>query len=63
MMATAPQIHYIECLAIDLQMDRVRRNWAVEGVVGRPVKFLDELTAAEASRVIEDFKERKERVA
>ncbi len=60
MTATEAQISYIEILAIDLGMDRRNRNWAIEGIVDRPVKFLDELTVAEASLVIGDFKERKE---
>ncbi len=60
MKATDAQIHYIEVLAIDLQMDRLNRNWAIEAIVNRPIKFLDELTVGEASKVIDDFKERKE---
>ena len=57
--ATDKQIHYIECLAIDLGMDRKNRNWAIEGILDHPVRFLDELTMSEASDVIEDFKTRK----
>lgn len=58
--STAPQINYIECLSIDLGFDRPTRNAAVGDIVGRTVRFLDELTLTEASKVIEDFKARKE---
>ena len=58
--ATGAQIHHIEYLAIELQYARVSRQWQIELLLGRNVKYLDELTTAEASKVITNFKERKE---
>jgi hypothetical protein len=54
--ATKKQIHFIECLAIDLELDRQRRNAHVSEVVGREIKFLDELTISEACIVIDQLK-------
>jgi hypothetical protein len=59
-MATEKQIHYIECLAIDLGMDRLKRQLAVSRIVKRDIRFLDELKIHEASAVIDDFKEQKD---
>ncbi len=58
--ATEAQIRFIEILAIDLCMDRLNRNYAISEIVGREVRYLDTLSKKEASKVIDDFKERKE---
>jgi len=60
MNATDKQIKYIECLAIDLALDRKTRNLFAGDVVGRDIRYLDELTVSEASRVIDNFRERVE---
>lgn len=51
-----PQIHYIECLAIDLGFDRKQRNAHMSEIVRREIKFIDDLSPAEASLVINQFK-------
>lgn len=53
MKATSAQIHYIECLAIDLGLDRKSRNAHVGHEIGREVKALDELSMREASDAIQ----------
>ena len=60
MNATDAQIKYIECLAIDLGLDRRRRNAHVADCIGRPVSFLDQLTVAEASKAITYLKALKD---
>ena len=60
MTATDAQIKYIECLAIDLGLDRHRRNAHVADAVGGPVSFLDQLTVAEASKAITYLKALKD---
>ncbi len=60
MNATNKQIHYIECLAIDLQMDKVSRNAHICTIINRRICFLDELTIKEAFIVIDEFKKWKE---
>lgn len=59
--ATADQLHYIECLAIDLLFDRHQRNAHVSSIISRKIEHLDELTKVEASKVITQFKEWKEK--
>lgn len=54
--ATEAQILYIEQLAIDLSFNRVSRNANISSILEREVKFLDELTKEEASKVIDMFK-------
>lgn len=61
--ATEPQVSYIETLAIDLGMERSRRNKWISSFLNREVLFVDELTKAEASRVITRMKEMKESAA
>lgn len=58
--ATKPQMKYIDQLSIDLQFDTKRRNAHITSIVGRQINHLDNLTLAEASQVIETFKEWKE---
>lgn len=58
--ATPKQIQYIEQLAIDLNLDRHRRNRHVISIIFREIKHLDELRKNEASTVIDKFKEWKE---
>jgi hypothetical protein len=53
---TQAQLHYIECLAIDLCFDRHTRNAHISSIIDREIKYLDELTKSEASKVIEQFK-------
>ena len=60
MNATDAQIHYLECLAIDLSMDRRSRNAHISEHIGRKVASLDELTVQEASKAIDYFKQMKE---
>lgn len=59
--ATVAQISHIELLLIDVQVnERERRNAYLTLWLNRPVKFLDELTKAEASTVIDELKRIKE---
>lgn len=58
--ATKKQIEYIEQLAIDLNLNIHRRNSHIIGIICRGIKYLDELSKIEASRVITQFKEWKE---
>lgn len=58
--ATSKQIQYIEQLAIDLNLDRYRRNRHIVSIICREIKFLDELRRNEASAVIDKFKYWKE---
>lgn len=60
MTATVAQIKYIDCLAIDLGLDRAGRNAHVAEAVARPVSFLDQLTVAEASKAIAYLKRLKD---
>jgi predicted LPLAT superfamily acyltransferase len=59
--ASKAQIEYIECLAIDLCLDRERRNSHVSTIIARKIEYLDQLTKSEASTVIEHFKLWKEK--
>lgn len=58
--ATKPQINYIEILANDLKLDLKRRNTHIMSIVHREIHALDELSISEASMVIQQFKEWKE---
>lgn len=57
---TNAQISYIESLAIDLKMTRASRNAHILGIIRREVKYLDDLSLSEASKVIGKFKEWRE---
>lgn len=57
---TKAQELYIEQLSIDLQFNRKQRNAHISSILSRPVGYLDELTLADASNVIEIFKRWKE---
>lgn len=52
---TEAQIKYIESLLIDCEYTRGQRNGLLAVVTGRRVRYLDELTRKEASKVIEDL--------
>ncbi len=62
--ATAEQRRFIEILAGDLKFDRHQRNAHVNAIINRGIDkrimYLDELTLAEASLVIERFKDWKD---
>jgi hypothetical protein len=58
--ATEPQVSYIETLAIDLGLERSRRNAWLSDFLGRPIRFVDDLTKQEAMRVIRRMIEMKE---
>ena len=62
MQATQKQLDYIEILLNDLNFadTRAQRNDSISIRVGRPIKFLDELTKIEASQLIVEFKKLKE---
>jgi hypothetical protein len=60
MTATTAQIDYLEILFNDLGFDRAARKAFMSEELRHPVVFLDELTSAEASRIITALKERKE---
>lgn len=57
---TQDQVRYIEILAGDLGLDRARRNFMCSRIVEHEVKFLDELTIGEASKVIDEMLVQKE---
>ena len=59
MSASKSQIHYIECLAIDLEMDRRTRQAHISAELEREVRDLDTLSGGEASRIIDYFKRMK----
>jgi hypothetical protein len=58
--ATTPQINYLELLFNDLGFDRRARNAFMSEELQRSIRFLDELTSAEASRIITALRERKD---
>lgn len=58
--ATESQVSYIETLAIDLGMERSRRNKWLCSFLNREIRFVDELSKTEASRVISRMIEMKE---
>lgn len=58
--ATPEQVRYIEILSNDLGLDRPRRNFMCERIVEHEVKFLDELTIGEASKIIDEMIIQKE---
>ncbi len=57
--ATEPQVSYIETLAIDLGMERTRRNKWISLFLNREILFVDELSKSEAMRVISRMIEMK----
>ncbi len=58
--ATEAQINFLEILFNDLGYTRKQRNARLTDDLGREIKFLDNLTIPEASRLIETLKEEKE---
>lgn len=53
------QQEYIEILANDLGYDRSKMYKNISDIINRKTKFHDEMTTAEKSIVIEEFKSRK----
>jgi len=58
--ATQAQQDFLEILFGDLGFNRTERNDWITETLGREIKYLDELTLPEASRIIEQLKEQKE---
>lgn len=55
------QKHYIECLLIDCYLsERLARNSWISTELSREIKFLDELSISEASKIISRLREIKE---
>jgi hypothetical protein len=55
--STVAQRDYVEILAIDLGIGtRRQRNAHISEIVGRSIKFVDELSSVEAGLVITQFK-------
>ncbi len=59
-LSTEKQQSYIAALCIDLGLDKKRCNAHIKAIIGREIKFLDDLTLPEASTVIDRFKSWKE---
>lgn len=59
-MATPKQQNYLEVLFGDLGFSRIARNEFLSREVGRTISYLDELSTAEASAMINALVERKE---
>lgn len=58
--ATFKQINYIESLSTDcLLTTRIQRNDWISARVGREIKFLDELSLTEASKIIDQLRQLK----
>jgi hypothetical protein len=57
--ASPQQKKYIEILSIDLRLIRKQMYDSISTILGREVKDIDTLKISEASRVIEEFKRRK----
>ena len=57
---TRKQYNYIEILVIDLCFTRRERNHHFNTITGRQISFIDDLTKAEASKIISTFKKWKE---
>ena len=55
--ATRAQQNYLEILLNERGFDRVRRNAWLSGETGKEIHFLDDLSKAEASRMIDLLKE------
>lgn len=58
--ATDAQINFLEILFNDLTYNRAQKYARLSADLGREVKFMDELTIPEASKMIEALKEEKE---
>ena len=58
--ATEAQINFLEILFNDLGYTRKQRNAKLTDDLSREIKFLDDLTIPEASKMIETLKEEKE---
>ena len=60
---TGKQLIFIEQLLIDCYLtERVKRNGQLSHILNRPIKYLDDIQGAEASKVIDYLKELKERI-
>ncbi len=59
-LSTTKQQEYIALLSIDLGLDKKRCNAHIKEIIGREIKYLDDLTLPEASQVIDKFKSWKE---
>lgn len=56
-MASRAQIKFIEDLLIDCQLAALKtRNAYLSAEIGRPIKFIDDLDTAEASKIIDDLR-------
>jgi len=58
--ASSQQKKYIEILTIDLKMNRMQMHDAMSTILGYKISDIDRITINEASRVIVEFKRRKE---
>lgn len=59
--ATGAQIEYLEILLNDCGYDtRAQRNGFLSDRAGREIKFLDEITKAEASAMISELKDEQD---
>lgn len=59
--ATKKQQEYIEQLCIDLGIShRLERNAHCSSIIGRQIKYLDELSSTDASEIINTLKRWKE---
>lgn len=56
MLATKKQINYLEILFSSGSFDRQGRNSWLSNELNREIKFLDELSSVEASKIIEKLK-------
>jgi hypothetical protein len=60
-MASRKQIEYINDLLIDVgYADRTKRNAYLSAEMEREIKYVDDLTVEEASRIIQQLKDMKE---
>lgn len=50
---TTKQVELIVKLAVDLNLDRLVRNAHISDIVGRDIKYVDELSLAEGIQVID----------
>lgn len=58
--ATKKQQEFLQILFDDLGYTRTQRNAWLKAETGREVHYLDQLTKAEATKFISEFKETKE---
>jgi hypothetical protein len=57
---SGPQKNYIEILAIDHGLNRAQMYDSISTILGAPISDINRLTINEASRVIFEFKRRKQ---